>query len=311
VRRLLWMVLVLVLVSALIFALVRLIPGDPALVMLGASSDASPEVLARLRQQLGLDQPLPVQYALWLGRVLRGDLGESARGGQPVLLLLVQRLPVTLELAGLSLLLGTAVAVPAGIVAARYRNLWVDRVVTAASLGGLSLPGFVLALGMIYYLSLQWRWLPPTGYVNFFQDPAQNLKLMAMPALSLGLASAGMMTRLLRSQMLDVLHQDYVRTARAKGLGDLLVVAGHGLRNALIPFVTVIGQQAGVLLSGAVITETVFALPGMGRLVVDNVVNRDLAVVQGAVLWSALIFLVVNLAVDLLYVALDPRVRLA
>jgi len=309
VGRMFSMVPALLLVSAVVFVVMRLLPGDPAVAMLG-QAEASAETLARMRQEMGLDQPIPVQYALWISRVAQGDLGISVRSRVPVSVLLIQRLPVTTQLAGMSLLLGIVIAMVSAMLAASRRGTWLDQCLTGGSLAGLSMPGFVLALGMIYLFALRWRWLPPTGYVGFLEDPIQNLRLMVMPTVSLGLASAGLMMRLLRSQLLEEFGRDYVRTARAKGLVSKMVVGHHVLRNALIPFVTIVGQQAGVLLSGAVITETVFALPGMGRLIVDNVLNRDLAVVEGVVLLSAIFYLAVSLAVDLLYAVIDPQIRL-
>lgn len=303
------MVPALLLVSAVVFGVMRLLPGDAAVAMLG-QVEASEETLARLRQEMGLDQPIIVQYAEWIGRVVQGDLGVSVRSRLPVLTVLFERLPVTIQLAGMSLLFGMGIAVAFAVLAASRRGTWLDRWLTGVSLVGLSMPGFVLALAMVFLFSLRWRWLPPTGYVSLFEDPIQNVKLMVMPTLSLGLASTGLMMRLLRSQLLEEFGRLYIRTARAKGLSMRSIVRRHVLRNALIPFVTVIGQQGGVLLSGAVITETVFALPGIGRLIVDNVLNRDLPVVQGVVLLSATFYLAINLIVDLLYAAIDPRIRL-
>ena len=306
-RRLISSVPVVLLVSLVIFSLIHLTPGDPVVVMLG--EEASPEARDALRRQLGLDQPLPVQYGVWLARVLQGDLGRSIRTNQPVSEAIVQRLPVTIELALLAVAISLVVAVPAGIVAAIRRNSTADVASTVFSLLGVSMPNFLLAILLIYVFSLQLRWLPPIGYVNPLQDPAGNLRGMIMPALTLGLALAAVVARLMRSSLLETLNQDYVRTAWAKGLREGLVIRRHAMKNSLIPVVTVVGLQLGNLLGSAVVTETIFALPGVGRLVIDSIFQRDFPLVQGVVLYLALIFLLVNLLVDLVYGFLDPRIR--
>jgi peptide/nickel transport system permease protein len=306
-RRLVSSVPVVLLVSLVIFSLIHLTPGDPVVVMLG--EEASPEARDALRRELGLDQPLPVQYGVWLGRVLQGDLGRSIRTNQPVSEAIVQRLPVTIELALLAVAISLIVAIPAGIVAAIRRNSMADVASTVLSLLGVSMPNFLLAILLIYVFSLQLRWLPPIGYVNPLQDPAGNFRGMIMPALTLGLALAAVVARLMRSSLLETLNQDYVRTAWAKGLREGLVIRRHAMKNSLIPVVTVVGLQLGNLLGSAVVTETIFALPGVGRLVIDSIFQRDFPLVQGVVLYLALIFLLVNLLVDLLYGFLDPRIR--
>jgi peptide/nickel transport system permease protein len=306
-KRLVSMVPVLLLVSVLIFSLIHLTPGDPVLVMLG--EEATPEARDALRRQLGFDRPLPVQYGIWLGRVLQGDLGRSIRTNQPVSEAILQRLPVTLELSLLAMLVSLSIALPAGIVAAVRRDSRADLASTVFSLLGVSMPNFFLAVLLIFVLSLQLRWLPPIGYVNPLEDLGGNLKAMVMPALTLGTALAAVVARLTRSTLLEVLQQDYVRTAWAKGLREGVVVQRHAMKNALIPVVTVVGLQLGNLLGSAIVTETIFALPGIGRLVIDSIFQRDFPLVQGVVLYLALMFLLINLVVDLIYAYLDPRIR--
>src|SRR5919202_2136722 len=300
---------VLLLVSVVIFSLIHLTPGDPATVMLG--SEASPDDVQRVRQELGLDQPLHLQYLIWLGRVLRGDLGHSIRTHQPVAEAILQRLPVTVELALAALTVSLAIALPAGMVSALRRDSPADSTSRVLALLGVSVPNFFLAMLLIYVFSLKLRWLPPIGFVPLVTDPVGNLKSMLMPALTLGAALAAVVARLTRSSLLEVLGQDYVRTAWAKGLSEAVIVRRHALKIALIPVVTVVGLQIGALLGGAIITETVFALPGIGRLIVDSIFQRDFPLIQGVVLFLTLIFLGVNLAVDLLYAWLDPRIHCA
>ena len=306
-KRLVAMVPVLLLVSIVIFSLLHLTPGDPVVVMLG--EEATPESRDALRRELGLDRPLPIQYGVWLGRVLQGDLGRSIRTHQPVSEAILQRLPVTLELSLLAMVVSLAIALPAGIVAAVRRNSNADLLSTVFSLLGVSMPNFLLAVLLIYVLSLQLRWLPPIGYVNPFDDLGANLKAMIMPSITLGAALAAVVARLTRSTLLEVLNQDYVRTAWAKGLREGVIIQRHAMKNSLIPVVTVVGLQLGNLLGSAIVTETIFALPGVGRLVIDSIFQRDFPLVQGVVLYLALIFLLINLLVDLLYAYLDPRIR--
>ncbi len=307
VQRLVSTIPVLFLVSLGVFSLIHLTPGDPVTIMLGEERDQ--RVIDATRRELGLDQPVPVQYAVWLGRAVRGDLGKSIRSKQPVSELIGQRLPATTELAVLSIVLALVVALPAGIVSAVKRGTALDLAATAASLLGVAVPSFFLGILLIFVLALHLRWLPPTGYVSPTVDLATSLKLMVMPAITLAAGSAAVITRIARSSLLDVLDQEYVLTARAKGLREAIVIRRHALRNALIPVVTVAGLSAGHLLGGAVIVEQIFALPGVGRLAVENIFNRDFPVVQGVVLFLALVFLAVNLVVDLLYAYLDPRIK--
>ena len=306
-QRLVSMVPVLLLVSVVIFSLIHLTPGDPVTTMLG--EEATPESREALRRQLGLDRPLPVQYAAWLGRVLQGDLGRSIRTNQPVSEAILQRLPVTLELSLLAMLIALAIALPTGIIAAARRNSRADIASTIFSLLGVSMPNFLLAVLLIFFLSLQLRWLPPIGYVNPFEDLGANLRAMVMPAITLGTLVAAIVARQTRSSLLEVLGQDYVRTAWAKGLRERVVLQRHALRNSLIPVVTVVGLRLGDLLGNAIVTETIFALPGTGRLVIDSIYQRDFPLVQGVVLYLAMIFLLINLIVDVMYAYLDPRIR--
>jgi len=306
-RRLATMVPVLLVVSVVVFSLIHLTPGDPVAIMLREESD--PATAAALRAALGLDRPLPVQYLTWLGRAARGELGRSIRTNQPVTQAILERLPVTLTLAAAATLLALAVALPAGIVSAVRRNSLADVAGTVAALSGVSLPNFWLAILLIFVFSVTLGWLPPLGWVSPVRDPWGGLRSLVLPAVTLGTAMTAVVMRMTRSSLLEVLQLDFVRTARAKGLREGRVLLRHALRNALIPVVTVVGLQAGALLGGAIITETVFALPGVGRLLVDAIFQRDFPLVQGVVLFLALNFLLVNLVVDLAYAVLDPRIR--
>ena len=306
-RRLATMVPVLLVVSVVVFSLIHLTPGDPVAIMLREASD--PATAAALRTALGLDRPLPIQYLTWLGRAARGELGRSIRTNQPVTQAILERLPVTLTLAAAATLLALAVALPAGIVSAVRRNSLADVAGTVAALSGVSLPNFWLAILLIFVFSVTLGWLPPLGWVSPVRDPWGGLRSLVLPAVTLGTAMAAVVMRMTRSSLLEVLQLEFVRTARAKGLREGRVVLRHALRNALIPVVTVVGLQAGALLGGAIITESVFALPGVGRLLVDAIFQRDFPLVQGVVLFLALNFLLVNLVVDLAYAVLDPRIR--
>lgn len=306
-RRLISMIPVLFIVSLIVFSLLHLTPGDPAQSMLG--EEATPESIAALRNQLGLDEPLPVQYVKWASSVLQGDLGRSIRSNQPVSEAIIARLPVTIELAILSVLVSLIIAIPVGIIAAMRRNSPLDTASTTVALLGVSIPNFFLAILLIFLFSVRLGWLSPIGYTPFLEDPLDNLKRMIMPALTLGTALSAIVMRMTRSSLLEVLDQDYVRTARAKGLREARVVRVHALKNAMVPVVTVVGLQIGGLLGGTIITETIFVLPGIGRLLVDAIFQRDFPLVQGVVLFAALAFLFANLAVDLLYAYIDPRIR--
>jgi len=306
-RRLLATIPVLVLVTAGVFALIHLTPGDPIDVMMAESVDAT--VKANLRRELGLDQPIYVQYAAWTWRLLHGDLGRSIRNGEPVIENVSRRIRPSLQLAALAMAISLVVATPLGILSAARRNTSVDRFGTTFALFGICMPNFLLALLLIFFFGVKLRWLPISGYIDPLEEVVPGLRSLVLPALTLGLALAAVVTRTLRSSMLDALSEDYVRTARAKGLSESSIIRGHVLKNALIPVVTVLGLQLGTLIGGAVITEYVFALPGVGRLVVDAVFARDYPLVQGVVLLIAVGFILSNLAVDLLYGWIDPRIR--
>jgi peptide/nickel transport system permease protein len=294
-------------VSLLIFGLQQLLPGDPALALAGEERD--PAVIAFLREKYHLDQPLPVRYWLWVKGVVQGDLGESIRIRRPVLQLVEEKLPVTGELACLALLIAIVIGVPAGILAAVKNNTAIDYGATMASLWGLSIPNFWLGILLILLFSVELGWLPASGFVSPAESLKQNLLTLIMPAFVLGNAIAAVMMRHTRSAMLQVLGADYVRTARAKGLSERRVVLRHALRNALVPVVTLGALEFGALLSGAVLTEQVFTIPGFGKLIVDAVFNRDYAVVQGVVLCTALAYILLNLLADIAYVLINPRLR--
>lgn len=292
--------------SILVFGLIHLIPGDPVASMLGLEADQ--ETIDSLREDLGLDRPLPVQYLVWLQNAVQGDLGRSIHGQQGVLSLVVQKLPATVELTFVALLISLVIAIPTGIVAAIYRNTWLDYLSTLIALFGVSVPSFWLGISLILLVSLRWGLLPPGGYVPFTEAPLTNLRYVVLPALSLGAGLAGIVARMTRASMLEVLSKDYIRVSRAKGLPNRVVVVKHALKNALIPIITVVGLQLGTLLGGAVVIETVFAWPGVGKLVVDAILGRDFPVVQGVTLLVAMALILINLLVDLAYVAVDPRV---
>ena len=304
--RLLGTLPVVLILSIGVFLMLHLTPGDPVQIMLG--QDADPQSIAALRAELGLDQPLPIQYVRWAANALHGDLGRSIRTNQPVTEAIVSRLPVTIELSLIALVISLAIGLPAGMLAAIRRNSSLDLASTGVALVGVSLPSFFLGILLILIFALWLRWVPPSGYTPFVQNPAMNIKQMLMPAVALGAALAGIVARMMRSSLLEVLGAEYMRTARAKGLSEQACVIGHGVQNALLPVVTVVGLQVGALLGGAILIETIFALPGIGRLAVDSIFARDFPIVQGVVLFLALVRVVSNLAADLLYGRLDPRI---
>jgi peptide/nickel transport system permease protein len=306
-RRLLMLVPVLLVVGVVVFALVHLTPGDPAAVILG--QNATGEQIEQLRDQLGLNDPLLVQFFRWFGGVLRLDFGESIFLGMPVTQAILDRAQPTVLLTLYALLIQITIGVPAGVIAAVRRDSILDRALMVVSISGAAIPTFFLGILLILFFAVGLRWLPSGGFVAITDDPVEHFKAMAMPAFALGFSSAGLLARLVRSSMLDVLREDYVRTAMAKGLRFRFVVVRHALRNALIPAITVVGGSVGALLGGAVVTEAVFTIPGMGRLVVQSIGRRDYPVIQGAVMTIAGIYVVVNLLVDILYVYVDPRVR--
>jgi peptide/nickel transport system permease protein len=299
---------VLTLASVLVFAGVRALPGDPA-TALGAEN-RDPEVMAAVRHKYGLDDALPLQYVKWVGLALRGDLGRDQRE-LSVSHTIVERLPITLELAFLSVLLGALIGLTAGIIAAVRRGRPEDYAATTVALVGLSVPHFWLGLMMISYFAVNLHWLPASGYVPFSRNPVENLEHLLMPAIVLGTGLSAVLMRQMRSSMLNSLGADYVRTARAKGLSEWLVVGKHALRNSLITVTTIIGLQLGALISGVVVTESIFVIPGFGRLTLDAINQRDYTLLQGVVLVSAAGYVLVNLTVDVLYSLLNPRIRVS
>ena len=308
IKRLLATIPTILLVTLAVFLILRLTPGGPAVAMLG--DQASPEAVAALKHQLGLDKPLYIQYLHWLGNALHGDLGRSAFGNQPVTELIVQRIVPTLELSILALIVSLLIGISAGVIAAVKRNTAVDAVASILAILGVSTPSFWLAILLVLIFSLKLTWLPALGYVSPFSNLATNLRDMLLPSITLGVILAAVITRFTRASMLDSLYQDYVRTARSKGLEERTVILRHALGNAMIPIVTVVGLELGGLLSGAVIIETIFSLPGNGQLLVTSIFNRDFPVVQGLVVVIAIVFILVNVAVDVVYALIDPRIRL-
>ncbi|WP_299842135.1 ABC transporter permease [uncultured Jannaschia sp.] len=304
-RRVLVAIPTVVLISMLVFGLQHLLPGDPILVMAGEERD--PEVIALLREKYRMDDPIPVQYLAWIGNALTGDLGTSLRTQQPVLELIGEKLPVTLQLAFMALVVAICIGIPAGVISAYRKGTWVDWVANIVALSGLSVPNFWLGIMLILLVSVRLGWLPASGYAPFSDDPLRSIQVMAMPAVVLGTGLAATLMRHTRSAMLGVLRADYVRTARAKGLSERRVVIRHALRNALVPVVTVTTILFGELLAGAVLTEQIFTIPGFGKLVVDAVFNRDYAVVQGIVLCTGVAFVAMNILSDALYRILNPR----
>jgi peptide/nickel transport system permease protein len=307
VRRILAVLPVMAVVVTVVFFLIHLIPGDPASAMLGP--DATPAQVEATRRQLGLDRPLPEQLLGFYARVLQGDLGRSYFLDRPVTQVLRERAEPTVLLTLSSLLVAVAIGVPSGIVAgAKVGSLW-DRALMLGALLGVCIPGFWLSLNFIYLFAVRLGWLPAAGYASVFADPVAALRFMVLPAVSLGFNQSALIARIARSCMLEVLQQDYIRTARAKGLRERAVVYGHAFRNALVPVVTVVGITMAILIGGAVVTEIVFNIPGLGRLVISAILRRDYPVVQGVVLVTAAAYVLINLVVDVIYVFIDPRIR--
>ena len=294
-------------VVTIVFLLIHLIPGDPVSVMLGP--DATPAQIAGTRQALGLDRPLPEQLYTFYARVLRGDLGHSYFLDRPVTTALAERSEPTIVLTLCALFVAVAIGVPSGIVAAANRGSWWDRGLMFFSLLGVCVPGFWLSLNFIFLFAVRLGWLPAAGYASVFSDPRAALTYMVLPALSLGINQSALIARIARSCMLEVLQQDYIRTARAKGLAPRVVTYVHAFRNALVPVVAVIGITTAILIGGAVVTEIVFNIPGLGRLIISAILRRDYPVVQGVVLVTAAAYVLINLLVDLLYAFIDPRIR--
>jgi peptide/nickel transport system permease protein len=307
--RLYSMALTLAGLTVLVFLMLRLIPGTVVEQMIGADAVASPAMVAQLKAFFGLDQPWYLQYGRWIGRLVQGDLGISWRTGKPVVGLILERLPVTLELTALSVVFALLLGMPAGVLSAVRRNGALDNITRVGTLLGLSVPVFWQGTMLILFFSLYLRWMPPVVWVDFFTDPRRNLTIMVLPALCLGTAAAANIARTTRACMLDVLRSEYIRTASAKGLARGAVILKHALRNALIPVVTVAGLQMGILLGGTVVVEEVFTLPGVGRLVLWSIYQRDYPLTQSTILFIAFMFMSLNLMVDLVYGYLDPRIR--
>jgi peptide/nickel transport system permease protein len=306
-RRAAISVVTLFVISMIVFTGVRMIPGDPARVMAGTDADAAG--IEAVREKYGLGDPIPLQYLRWVGLAVRGDLGHSIRTREPVVSTVATKLPITMELAFLSLVIAVGIAIPAGVLAAVRRNTLWDMLASSASLGGVSIPNFWLGIMLILFFSVQLGWLPASGFVPIWESPLDNLRRMIMPAFVLGTALAAVLMRQTRNSMIEVMSADYIRTAYSKGLAGRAVVFRHAIRNSLIPVVTILGLQMGALMSGAVVTEQIFVVPGFGRLIVEAVFTRDYPLVQGVVLLIALGFIASNLLVDLLYGVIDPRIR--
>jgi len=308
-RRLLLMLPVAFLVTVGVFMLIHLTPGDPALILLG--EDRSPQAIADIHKQLGLDRPIYIQYGLWLSRMAHGDLGRSITTHQPVSNAITERLPATLELGIVALLWSLAVAIPLGTIAAVRRGSALDYLASGITVAGVSVPNFFIGVVLIFVLSVSLRLFPFGGYIPFATNPIESLRHVVLPAIALGTAGAAINMRFTRSSMIEVLNNDYVRTAWAKGASWRRVVFIHALKNALIPVVTIVGLQIGGIIEGAVVTETVFTWPGVGRLAVESIADRDYTIVQGIVLLAAFSYMFANLLVDLVYAWLDPRISYA
>jgi peptide/nickel transport system permease protein len=306
--RVLSLAFVLWLVTIIAFVMIRLAPGDPSAVMLG--SDASPKAVAEFRAAYGLDRPLPVQYLAWLGHLVRGDLGMSIYLGRPVTTAILERLPISLTLTLSAFAIAVVLGVSLGLIAAYWHDTWIDRLVSVVAALGLSMPSFWLGICLIYLFAVRWPVMPSGGFVEPWIDPGKSFRHLLLPAFALGYLQSGLIARMTRASMLEALRGDFVRVARSKGVGEFRVVVKHAFRNALIPVLTVTGITLAVMFGGAVVIETVFTLPGVGRLLVNAVVRRDYPVVQGTLLVVAAWYVVVNIAVDVLYTVSDPRIRL-
>lgn len=306
-RRILLLIPLLLVMSAAIFFATTHLPGDPAVTVLGLESSAAER--ERVREALGFNDPIPVQYARWLGRAISGDFGRSIRTNEQVGAMLASRAPVTIQLTLFSMLLAVAVGLPAGIAAARWHRSLIDTAASTIALVAAAIPFFWLGILLIILFAVQLRVLPPSGYVPIHADPVQSLRLMILPTVTVGLSMAALVMRQTRAAMLQVLNEDYVRTARAKGVAERRVVFGHAMPNALIPVVTIIGLQTGLLLGGAIVTERVFSLPGIGSMIIDGIFHRDFPVIQGAMLFIILCVVIINLITDLSYAVIDPRIK--
>ena len=309
IRRVMFMIPVALLVSFMAFMLIHLIPGNPARVLLG--EEATPQTVAALEQQLGLNKPLLLQFVLWLWQAAQGNLGVSIQLQQPVTQALIQRLPVTIELGVASLLFSLVLAIPLGVYSATHRNSLVEWLVNISSLVGTAIPSFVLALILIFLFAVVWRIFPPGGYIPLVDDPLANLRDLILPMIALGTGTVAVNLRQIRASMAEVLEQDYMRTARSKGLSEGRVTYVHALRNAVVPLITVVGLQVGAILGGAFVIETIFLWPGIGALAIQSIFSKDYPVIQGTVLLVAFSYMLTNLLVDLSYPVFDPRIRLS
>ena len=309
-RRLLFGVIVIWGAGAIIFFLMRFLPGDAVFAVLGEDVSANPKMLAAVRARLGLDKPVHEQYLVWMSGVFRGDMGKSLQTDEPVVKQILARLPVTLELGLLSAILGVVIAIPIGVISALRQDTWLDYVLRVSCIILLAMPAFWVGIMLLVFPSMLFHWVPPLGYTEFFKDPKVNLIQVAFPVFVLATHFTAAIMRLTRSSLLEVLRQDYIRTAWSKGLRESVVVARHALKNAMIPVVTVIGLSMGRLVGGTVILENIFSLPGVGRLFLDSVINRDYPQVQAIVLFFALAFTIANIVVDITYGWLDPRIKL-
>lgn len=310
IKRLLQSIIVLLLVSVIIFAAVRLAPGDPVLMKLGPYNEPTPEAVAQIEKELGLDKPVIVQYGLWLKGVLGGDLGVSMRNGVPVTQLIADKLPASLELIIVSILLSLLLAIPAGILAASKKNSIIDKAISTSSVAFLAIPSFWAGLLLLMIFAVGLKWLPASGYVSFVDDPAGNIRHLILPVISLSMFEIANFTRFVRSDMIEVLNSNYVRTAKAKGLSKVKVLFRHAFKNTQVTLITVVGIELGTLLGGTVICEQLFGWSGVGWLVFQAISNRDYAVVQGTVLIIAVVFVLINLIVDIVYTIVDPRISL-
>jgi peptide/nickel transport system permease protein len=308
IQRLAISAITLAVISMIVFTGVRMIPGDPARVMAGTEADEAG--LAEVREKYGLNDSVPVQYIRWIGLALRGDLGESIRTRETVTKTVAGKLPITLELACLSILLALTIAIPVGVLSAVRRNTYWDYLANGLSLCGLSVPSFWLGIMLILFFSVRLGWLPASGFIPFLENPRANLTRMLMPAFVLGVTLAAVLMRQTRNSMIEVMSADYIRTAYSKGLAGRVVVFRHAIRNGLIPVVTILGLQMGALMGGAVVTEQIFVVPGFGRLIVESVFTRDYPLVQGVVLITASAYVLINLLVDVSYSLLNPRIRI-
>jgi peptide/nickel transport system permease protein len=306
-RQLVLFIPTILILTFFVFALIHLTPGDPATALLGDT--ASPEAIQAFRDQMNLDDPMAVQYFRWLGRAMTGDLGTSIRTNQPVWNSIIERLPVTLQLAAYAMIIGVVFGIPLGILAAIRNNSKWDLSAQIVALTGLALPNFFLAILLILFVALRFDFIPVAGYVSLQEDPVRHIRAFILPSFALGFALVGVVTRMTRTSMLEVLGENYIQSARAKGLRETTVVIRHGLRNALIPVVTLLGLHLGNLLGGTIIIESIFGLPGVGRLMIDNIYGRDFPVVQGIILFLALVRLATNLLTDIIYAVLDPQIR--